>query len=140
MMNCVLITGLLLGYNSVLMLRDKDDEIARLKANLENERLLMQSGAKTGKQGSYLDGKWQGEGNGFGGLINVEVTIEGGNITGIAVLSAQKEDGAYLSMAENIIPTIINAQSSDVDTIGGATFSSAGIKEAVAQALEKAGK
>ena len=48
------------------------------------------------------------------------------------------EDGAYLSMAEDIIPTIIEAQSADVDTISGATFSSTGIKEAVTQALEEA--
>lgn len=33
---------------------------------------------------------------------------------------------------------IIEAQSADVDTISGATFSSTGIKEAVAQALEEA--
>ena len=41
-------------------------------------------------------------------------------------------------MAEEIIPAIIEAQSADVDTISGATFSSTGIKDAVAQALEKA--
>ena len=41
-------------------------------------------------------------------------------------------------MAEDIIPTILEAQSAEVDTISGATFSSTGIKEAVAQALEEA--
>ena len=56
------------------------------------------------------------------------------------IVSAEKEDGAYLSMAEDIIPTIIDAQSADVDTISGATFSSTGIKNAVAQALEEAAK
>lgn len=43
-------------------------------------------------------------------------------------------------MAEDIIPTIIDAQSADVDTISGATFSSTGIKNAVAQALKEAAK
>ena len=33
---------------------------------------------------------------------------------------------------------ILEAQSAEVDTISGATFSSTGIKEAVAQALEEA--
>ena len=42
------------------------------------------------------------------------------------------------SRAEDIIPTILEAQSAEVDTISGATFSSTGIKEAVAQALEEA--
>ena len=61
-------------------------------------------------------------------------------ITDISIVSAEKEDGAYLSMAEDIIPTIIDAQSADVDTISGATFSSTGIKNAVAQALKEAAK
>ena len=66
------------------------------------------------------------------------VIIENGKISEINITSAEKEDGAYLSMAEDIIPTILEAQSADVDTISGATFSSTGIKEAVAQALEEA--
>ena len=74
------------------------------------------------------------------GKKEVKVTVEGGSITDISIVSAEKEDGAYLSMAEDIIPTIIDAQSADVDTISGATFSSTGIKNAVAQALEEAAK
>ena len=41
-------------------------------------------------------------------------------------------------MAEDIIPKIVEAQSVDVDTISGATFSSTGIKNAAKEALEKA--
>ena len=55
-------------------------------------------------------------------------------------LSAEKEDGAYLAMAKEIIPTIIEQQTWDVDTISGATFRSKGIKNATQQALEKAGE
>ena len=54
--------------------------------------------------------------------------------------SAEKEDSAYLAMAEDIIPKIIEAQSVEVDTISGATFSSTGIKDATEQALEQAVK
>ena len=61
-------------------------------------------------------------------------------IAEINVVSAEKEDGAYLSMAKDIIPKIIDAQSADVDTVSGATFSSTGIKNASEQALEKAVK
>ena len=52
----------------------------------------------------------------------------------------EKEDGAYLAMAEDIIPSIISAQSADVDTVSGATFSSTAIKNATKQALDKAVK
>ena len=41
-------------------------------------------------------------------------------------------------MAEDIIPEILEAQSAEVDTVSGATFSSTAIREASAQALEKA--
>ena len=68
----------------------------------------------------------------------MEVTIENGEITSIEVKEAQKEDSAYLEMAKDIIEDIVDAQSADVDTISGATFSSTGIREADTQALEKA--
>lgn len=56
-----------------------------------------------------------------------------------SVLSAhQEEDSAYLSQGENVISSILSEQSTDVDTISGATFSSTGILEAVNDALSKA--
>ena len=140
--NLVLIIALLIGYNTVLTLRDKDDQIAKLTADLESANLYKQSVMQSQEDAagsSYEDGIWKGEAQGFGGTIQVEVTVEG-SITDISIVSAEKEDGAYLSMAEDIIPTIIDAQSADVDTISGATFSSTGIRNAVAQALEEAAK
>ena len=52
--------------------------------------------------------------------------------------SASGEDSAYLSQAEGVINSIISAQSTDVDTVSGATFSSTGIINAVNDALGKA--
>lgn len=142
--NLVLIVALIIGYNTVLTLRDKDDQIAKLTAELESANLykqaVMQSQDNTAAGGAYTDGVWEGTAQGFGGDIQVKVTVEGGSITDISIVSAEKEDGAYLSMAEDIIPKIIDAQSADVDTISGATFSSTGIKNAVTQALEEAAK
>ena len=89
--------------------------------------------------GSYTDGTYQGTATGFGGDITVEVTITDGRIAAVDILSAEKEDSAYLTMANDIIPEILDAQSADVDTISGATFSSTGIKNATAQALAKGG-
>ena len=72
--------------------------------------------------------------------FNPAATVKDGKIEAVEVTSAEKEDGAYLAMAEDIIPKIIEAQSAEVDTISGATFSSTGIKNASEQALEQAVK
>ena len=121
----------LTGYNTVLDKREQAEEkLKEQQAELEQE----QSGnaAEEATEVAYKDGTYTGEAQGFGGPVDVEVIIENGKISEINITSAEKEDGA------DIIPTIIEAQSADVDTISGATFSSTGIKEAVTQALEEA--
>lgn len=87
---------------------------------------------------AYKNGTYTGEGQGFGGTIQVEVTLENDTITDIQVVSAPGEDSAYLSQGEGVISAILAAQSTDVDTISGATFSSTGIINAVNDALGKA--
>ena len=86
----------------------------------------------------YKDGTYTGSAQGFGGTITVEVTLAGDEITDIQVTSAPGEDSAYLSQGEGVISSIISAQSTDVDTVSGATFSSTGIINAVVDALGKA--
>lgn len=137
LMSLVVIVGLILGYNSVLEARAKDEEIAKLNAKIENTESLEDEDSKNG---SYKDGTYTGEADGFGGTVAVEVTVKDGKIEVVEVTSAEKEDSAYLAMAEDIIPKIIEAQSVEVDTISGATFSSTGIKDATEQALEQAVK
>lgn len=88
--------------------------------------------------GSWKDGTWEGEATGYGGPIRVSVVISGGKITSIGVLSHDLEDDAYYSMAEAVIPAVIDAQSTAVDTVSGATFSSNGILGAIDKALEGA--
>jgi uncharacterized protein with FMN-binding domain len=132
------IVGVLFGYNEVLNVRAKDEEITKLNAQLEAQTsaVFSDSGSETG----YKDGTYIGEADGFGGTVAVEVTVKDGKIEAVEVTSAEKEDSAYLAMAEDIIPKIIEAQSVEVDTISGATFSSTGIKDATEQALEQAVK
>ena len=86
----------------------------------------------------YKNGTFEGSGTGYGGTITVQVTLEDDTITAVSVVSAPGEDSAYLSQGENVINSIISEQSTDVDTISGATFSSTGILEAVNDALSKA--
>ena len=130
----IMVVGILVVYNSVLDAREKNEEIAKLKAQVTETQ------SAESNDSNYKDGTYQGEAEGFGGTVAVEVKVEKGKITAIEIVSAQKEDGAYLSMAKDIIPKIIESQSTDVDTISGATFSSTGIKNASQEALEKAVK
>jgi uncharacterized protein with FMN-binding domain len=88
----------------------------------------------------YEDGVYQGTATGFGGDITVEVTVEEGSIAQIDVLSADGEDPAYYSQAESVVKEMLRQQSTEVDTVSGATYSSRGLIEAAAQALEKAVK
>ena len=120
------IVGVLFGYNEVLDVRAKDEEIAKLNAQLE----IQSSGAgsdsesesDSGDGAGYKDGTYTGEADGFGGTVAVEVTVKDGKIEAVEVTSAEKEESA------------------EVDTISGATFSSTGIKNAAEQALEQAVK
>ena len=86
----------------------------------------------------YKNGTYEGSGTGYGGTITVQVTLEDDTITAVSVVSAPGEDSAYLSQGENVISSILSEQSTDVDTISGATFSSTGILEAVNDASSKA--
>lgn len=141
LVSVLLVAGALGSYNIVLENRSKSEEIARLTAELENSRQAAvdtAAGEKTSGPG-LTDGTYTGEAEGFGGTIRVEVNVQQGKITDISVVSAENEDGTYLSMAQDIIPVILEQQSAEVDTISGATFSSTGIRDAAAQAIEKAG-
>ena len=86
---------------------------------------------------AYKDGTYYGTGTGFGGEMTVQVTVSGGRITDIQILSS-KDDSPYLQNASALLQNIIAAQSTNVDAVSGATFSSAGLIEAVRNALANA--
>ena len=131
----ILVLGLLAGYQAVIYSRDKEATIAELKSQVnqlqgekedileaaKNSGKLGTDGASAGQAGTYKDGTYTGSSQGFGGEI-------------------KGEDEAYLSMAKDIVKTILDKQTTEVDTISGATYSSTGIKNAVGQALEGAAK
>lgn len=86
---------------------------------------------------SYKDGTYYGTGTGFGGTMKVQVDISGGKIAAIQIL--ENNDGSeYISKASSIINAIISSQSTNVDTVSGATYSSVGIIQAVRDALSQA--
>ena len=86
---------------------------------------------------AWLDGVYTGSGSGFGGDVKVEVTVQDGKIASIKVLS-HKDGSSYMSKAKSVINRIISKQTTNVDTVSGATFSSQGIIKAVRNALRKA--
>ena len=88
----------------------------------------------------YQDGVYEGEAQGYGGTVAVELTIENGKFTDLTVVSAEKEDAAYFDAASSLLDAILEEQSTDVDTVSGATFSSNGIIHATEDALRKAEK
>ncbi|HCX79239.1 MAG TPA: hypothetical protein DG577_07490 [Firmicutes bacterium] len=88
---------------------------------------------------SLLPGKYTGTARGFSSDITVEVTVAGGKITEITIIS--QDDTAEVSgpAFAAIIAAIKQEQSLDVDLVSGATYSSEGLVEAVKNALRSEG-
>ena len=90
-------------------------------------------------EGGYKDRTYQGSGTGFGGTITVQVTVSGGKITAVDILSASGETGSYFASAQGVVSKVLSSQSPNVDAVSGATYSSNGIIQAVQNALSQAG-
>lgn len=86
---------------------------------------------------AYKDGTYYGTGTGFGGTLTVKVVISDGKIASIEVIS-NKDDAAYFNRAKALLATIVEKQSTNVDTVSGATYSSVGLIQAVRNALSQA--
>ncbi len=87
----------------------------------------------------FKAGKYTGEGQGFGGVIKVEVEVSDNEILKINMLE-HKESAGISDPALNTIPNnIIENQSVAVDAISGCTLTSNGIIDAVKSALISAG-
>ena len=89
------------------------------------------------KKSVYKDVTYTGFGDGMNGKVKVSVTISQDKITSISV-GENSEDEEYLAEAKGVIDRIIASQSTDVDVISGATYSSNGIIGGVNEALSKA--
>ena len=85
------------------------------------------------------NGVYEGSANGMGGAVKVAVTVEDGKISGVEVLEHKETAGISDPAIEQIPQAIIEAQSTDVEAVTGATVTSEAIKEAVAAALSGEG-
>ena len=82
-------------------------------------------------EAALADGTYTGAANGMGGAVNVTVTVEGGKITSVEVGEHQETAGISDPAIEQIPAAIVEAQSTDVDGVAGATVTSDAIKAAV---------
>jgi len=87
------------------------------------------------------EGVYQGIGVGFGGNIQVQVTVKDNKINKIDVISHRETSGYYEEVYRNICREIIETQNLNIDVISGATATSrgflSGVKSGVSQAMNK---
>ena len=86
----------------------------------------------------YKDGTFTGTGMGYDGPVTVSVTISGDKITNVTVTSYVDNDEYFNDAKTGVITSILIFQSANVSAVSGATYSSEGIMEAVAAALQAA--
>ena len=140
--NLVLIFGVLWQYQNTALLRA--DAVAQRQREIKEVEawnasvLQAQQEAEEEKPTGPKDGTYEGSAYGFGDLITVSVTLKDGKMTDISVLSADGEDKPYYKQAVSVLNEMLNAQSTEVDTVSGATLTADGLIDAVADALGKA--
>ncbi|KMT21949.1 4Fe-4S binding protein [Clostridium cylindrosporum] len=96
---------------------------------------VVTSSKSSNAKGTYKDGTYEGAGTGFRGSTTVEVKVSGGKITDVQLISSEDDDRFLDRATDTVISEIVSNQSVDVDAVSGATYSSNGIMEAVANAL-----
>lgn len=142
--NLLLILAVLGRYQQVAVVRaaaaaERQQEIREVEAYNASLRKAAQEAEEAEADSSIQDGTYEGSAFGFGDLITVSVTIKDGRITDIAVLDASGEDRPYYNQSLPLLDEMIDKQSTEVDTVSGATLTSEGLIGAVADALGKAG-
>ncbi|MGN0517590.1 MAG: FMN-binding protein [Acutalibacteraceae bacterium] len=111
---------------------DKETEDVTEDTETDNSNNLVTFSGATLKDGTY-----QGSADGYIGVITVSVVVRNGSVTDISIVE-ENDTPQFFERAKEIINTIINGQSLEVDGITGATYSSKGIQDAVYNALQNA--
>lgn len=139
--NLLLILAVLGRYQQVAVVRaaaaaERQQEIREVEAYNASIQKAAQEAEEA--EAGIQDGTYEGSAFGFGDLITVSVTIKDGRITDISVLDASGEDRPYYNQSLPLLDEMIGKQSTEVDTVSGATLTSEGLIGAVADALGKA--
>ena len=77
------------------------------------------------------------------GPVQVQVTIAGGTITDVSVVEYPSENGKDRQINARALPVLVqetlDAQSSSIDMVSGATYTSEGYLQSLQSALDQAG-
>ncbi|MGL6108380.1 FMN-binding protein [Romboutsia sp.] len=87
--------------------------------------------------GGYSDGTYEGVADAYGSNLKVQVKVSSGKISNIEIVSHNETPGFYETAFEQVPAQIIEKQSTEVDTVSGATYTSVGIINAVNNALKE---
>lgn len=142
----VLMVTVLTGYKTPQAKKyeaSETEDISQIKEALAKEsraataETTKKNTTKKGKKGAIdvKDGTYKGSANGYGGKVTVNVTVSKKTMTAIDVASAPGETDSFFQRAKGVIDEMLTAQSTDVDVVSGATYSSNGIIGAVKNAL-----
>lgn len=142
----VLMVTVLTGYKTPQAKKyeaSETEDISQIKEALAKEstaamaETTKKNTTKKGKKGAIdvKDGTYKGSANGYGGKVTVNVTVSKKTMTAIDVVSASGETDSFFQRAKGVIDEMLTAQSTDVDVVSGATYSSNGIIGAVKNAL-----
>jgi len=93
-----------------------------------------------GAEGKYTAGTVSQTVAAHNGDITVDVTFSDDAITEIVVIASEETEGLGDTAMEEVAAAIIEAQSTEVDTVAGATVSSEALIEAVNAAIAEATK
>ena len=107
------------------------------EAEEKEEETTVSSETTLSSEITCKDGTYEGSATGYSGKMTVAVTISCGEITEIKIVDTG-DDEEYLIDARDVIPEIIEKQSTQVDSVSGATHSSKAIIKATGKALESA--
>lgn len=85
---------------------------------------------------NYIAGTYQGSAEGFGGKLDVEVTLSEDKIEKVEIKSHEETEGVGSKAVEALPSQFVSKNSVDVDTVTGATMSSKAIIAAVKDAMK----
>ncbi len=100
------------------------------------EQALNDAGIELG-EGDHEQQGTLGTGSGYGGEIILDVVTDGDEILQILVVEESETGGLGDEAIDQMIEAVLEAQSTDVDTVTGATESSEGALEAIEDALNQ---
>ena len=87
----------------------------------------------------YKEGIYYGTAEGYNGEIEVAVVLQDKSIKAVLV-TKNHDDEKFFNRAMDVVKNIMKKQSTDVDVVSGATYSSNGLINAVKNALKEAEK